>query len=191
VAPVTKYVPVKDSVKTLQKMKGYMIPITNIHWNVSESDLQSLFGDTTISVKLKYDASGRSEGSAQAVFKTKELAEQAIQEFNGHALDGMILQFGEIKEWKMRTKKTSVFDRLAPKIEDRLGKGIEDRLGKKIDDRLGKKIDDRLGKKMDDRLGKKKKAKKQSKKMDTDEPVERAIKSYADTEVAANDGILI
>jgi hypothetical protein len=133
------------------------------------------------------------------VFKSREDAEQARVECNGQALDGHLLQFGNIKEWKIKKEKSGGFeDRLGKKmdsrLDDRLGKKVEDRLGKRLDDRLGKKLDDRLGKKIDDRLGKKsiQRKKKMGDSMDTDDaPPERVIKNYGDTEVAIHDGALI
>jgi RNA recognition motif-containing protein len=146
-------------------------------------------------VKLKFDKSGRSEGVANVVFKSLELAEQAKREFNGQPLDGLIIQVDLVREWKLKTKNPpkvvkqgSVFDRLAPKIEDRLGKKIGDRLGARLDDRLGPKLEDRLGKKKAI-----KKNKNKGNKMDTDEPknAERIVKSYADTDIVIDDGALI
>jgi THO complex subunit 4 len=182
----------KKKFERKEEGKGYMIPISNLHWNVTDSDLKQLFGDSVLSIRMKYDNSGRSEGKADVVFSTLQSAQKVKDEFDGQPLDGHNLQFGMIKEWQIRKKKeengpkSSVFDRLAPKIEDRLGQRIGDRLGPKLEDRLGKKMDDRLGKKKNA-----KPKKKATDRMETDPAPERPIKSYADTEIAVNDGALI
>lgn len=159
----------------------YLAAITNLHWNVSESDLKELFGpDSLVSLKLNYDNAGRSLGVAVAIFKSKALATQAQENFNGELLDGKELQI-ELQGPHV-VKKKPVHQQSQKKgkkggIESRLGPSIFDRLAPKLEDRLGKKLDDRLGNK--GQAGRKDNAStKKLKNIDVEKV--RQIKSYAD-----------
>ncbi|KAJ3271355.1 hypothetical protein HDV01_006860 [Terramyces sp. JEL0728] len=166
----------------------WVVSITNLHWNVSVSkeDLIELFGgkEAVSSVSIKFDESGRSLGNAEVVVKSKGLAEAAKANLDGQTLDGLVISVNLVREFK---KKSDITNRLGPNT----GGGILDRLGKRVEDRLGKRVEDRLGKRVEERLGKKvQQKKKKNDAMDTDPPA-RQIKSYADTEMAVNDGTLV
>ncbi|ORX84959.1 hypothetical protein BCR32DRAFT_291021 [Anaeromyces robustus] len=67
------------------------ILITNLHWEVSENDLKSLFekvGEVN-KVRIKYDKAGRSDGEATVIFNSSSAARKAIDKYDGVELDGM------------------------------------------------------------------------------------------------------
>lgn len=66
------------------------ITITNLHWEVSENDLRTVFENIgeIVNVRIKYDISGRSEGEATVTFSSSEEAEKAINEYDGIELNG-------------------------------------------------------------------------------------------------------
>ncbi|KAJ3078887.1 hypothetical protein HK102_004177 [Quaeritorhiza haematococci] len=65
------------------------IRVENLHWNVSEQDLNELFGEIgpTKKVKMYYDKAGRSEGHADIEYVSRKDAEIAFQQYNGRELD--------------------------------------------------------------------------------------------------------
>lgn len=126
-------------------------------------------------------------GEAEVTVKSKELAETAKSNLDGQTLDGLIISVNLVRELK---KKADITSRLGGSTGS-AGGGILERLGKRVEDRLGKRVEDRLGKKVEERLGKKvQPKKKKNDAMETDPPA-RQIKSYADTEIAVNDGTLV
>lgn len=68
--------------------------IKNLHHDVSEYDLRQLFEEIgqLYKVRILFDRSGRSEGSAEVHFIKEEHAKIAIERYNGKPLDGMNLQ---------------------------------------------------------------------------------------------------
>ncbi|TPX40465.1 hypothetical protein SeMB42_g05983 [Synchytrium endobioticum] len=75
---------------------GPNVRVSNIHWNVSESDLLELCqyklpDSAIVELKLHYDNAGRSEGVADVTFARDEDAELCVQEFNGLAIDEQYL----------------------------------------------------------------------------------------------------
>lgn len=157
-----------------------------------------LFNVPQNAVHIKYDNAGRSEEECEITFNSLDAAQNACEKFNGELLDGRELHIAvvERRARERSEREKTVFDRLAPKPGSKVGKKtdskLDSRLGKRIEERLGKTLDDRLGAKdhMADRLGKKIRNKK--KKVHNEMQVEgREIKSYADTDLAVNDGNLI
>lgn len=143
------------------------------------------------SLKISFDAAGRSKGLASAVFKTHELAIQAQKDFHGEMLDGKQLQI----ELQGPFKKKGGSNQHKKGKDGHKQSGIEGRLGpvSNIFSRLAPKLEDRLGRKLEDRLGKKKNAPGggKAKKIPENSGAGRQIKSYADTQVANNDGDMV
>jgi len=76
--------------KNLSLETGTKIRINNLDFNVTEDDLKDLFqqvGDVK-KVKIHYDRSGRSEGSAEVIFARKGDADDAVKKYNNVELDG-------------------------------------------------------------------------------------------------------
>ncbi|KAI8895058.1 hypothetical protein BC833DRAFT_602499 [Globomyces pollinis-pini] len=182
--------------KLIQDQDGYLVKVSNLHWKVSQLDLEELFGDV-VSIKLHFDNSGRSEGNATIIFKTKSDAELAYKNFHNQILDGNKLQIELIREWKLKSKQ-DIVNRLGKskgimnRLGDKVDTNIDQRLGKRIQDRLGKKIHERLGIRVEDRLGKKKiKKNKKLNEMDVDKITDRPLTSYVDNDQVHEGGDLI
>ena len=62
--------------------------------DVTEADLKELMGSfgPVLKVKMLFDKSGRSEGSATVLFKTRAGAAKAVEECHGRTLDGQPMQ---------------------------------------------------------------------------------------------------
>lgn len=59
--------------------------VENLHYELGQEDLTSLFNRIapTLSVQLKYDRAGRSEGIAYVTYEQERFARRAIEEFDG------------------------------------------------------------------------------------------------------------
>ncbi|KAI1817991.1 RNA-binding domain-containing protein [Poronia punctata] len=68
-----------------QNERGTKIRVENLHYDLSESDLEGLFRKIGPIVKLElvYDRAGRSEGVAYVTYENRDDAMDAIREFNG------------------------------------------------------------------------------------------------------------
>ncbi|QPH01651.1 hypothetical protein C2857_005854 [Epichloe festucae Fl1] len=69
---------------------GSKIRIDNIHYDLTEADLDELFSriGTVTKLNLRYDRAGRSEGTAYVTYERKEDAEDAIRQFDGANANG-------------------------------------------------------------------------------------------------------
>lgn len=69
------------------------LTIENLHWDVSEQDLEDLFGSIGPVTKayIKYDRSDRSTGVAVVVFDNPNHAMQAKNEFDGAKAKGQVI----------------------------------------------------------------------------------------------------
>ncbi|KAJ2977482.1 hypothetical protein NUW58_g7801 [Xylaria curta] len=65
--------------------RGTKIKVENLHYDLSESDLEGLFSKIGPVVKLEllYDRAGRSDGVAFVTYESRDDALDAIREFNG------------------------------------------------------------------------------------------------------------
>lgn len=73
--------------------RGAEIKIENLHYNVTEKDLQDLFatvGEVT-KAKIIFDTSGRSTGVGFVKYNEKEDAEKAIEKYHKVEFDGKIV----------------------------------------------------------------------------------------------------
>ncbi|KAI2635140.1 hypothetical protein GGS21DRAFT_543423 [Xylaria nigripes] len=68
-----------------QEGHGTKIKVENLHYDLSESDLEGLFNRIAPVVKLEllYDRAGRSEGILYVTYESRDDALNAIREFNG------------------------------------------------------------------------------------------------------------
>ncbi|OUM69634.1 hypothetical protein PIROE2DRAFT_68525 [Piromyces sp. E2] len=117
---------------------SYAISISNLHWEVSENDLKSLFEEVAdvSKVRIKFDKAGRSEGQATVVFNSRSDAQKAIEKFDGVELDGMEMKIKMDDSYSRRNNngnnndskrnRSSVFNRLGQ------GKGFKNRQNRRI-----------------------------------------------------------
>lgn len=80
---ITKTSPIKDKAEQ-------MLHISNLHFGVSNKDLRELFEDIGPLKKatVHYDKSGRSLGTAEVTFFSKDAAIRAINKYDQRHLDG-------------------------------------------------------------------------------------------------------
>ncbi|KAK1754939.1 hypothetical protein QBC47DRAFT_204578 [Echria macrotheca] len=65
--------------------RGTKIRVDNIHYELTEEDLEGLFENIgpVIKLEMKYDRAGRSEGTAFVTYESHADAKEAIKEYNG------------------------------------------------------------------------------------------------------------
>ncbi|KAI1364420.1 hypothetical protein F5Y08DRAFT_306663 [Xylaria arbuscula] len=75
----------RRSPEPAQDGRGTKLKVENLHYDLSESDLEGLFNKIGPVVKLEllYDRAGRSEGVAYVTYDVRDDAMEAIREFNG------------------------------------------------------------------------------------------------------------
>lgn len=72
------------------KREPTMLHVSNLHYNVSNEDVRELFSElgTIKKAVVHYDKSGRSLGTAEVTFTTRDAAVRAIEKYNQLPLDG-------------------------------------------------------------------------------------------------------
>jgi RNA recognition motif-containing protein len=120
---------------------NFCVKIENLHWNVTQEDLQELFSAVGMvsQIKIHFDRSGRSEGKASVYFVHEEDAKTAVEEYHGRQLDGLELS---VMYDPQASKKGNILSRLGNRsLEARLGPsdGILSRLGEKSDFKKGQR----------------------------------------------------
>ncbi|KAF4994184.1 hypothetical protein FGRMN_5958 [Fusarium graminum] len=70
--------------------KGAKIRVENIHYDLTEDDLEELFRriGPVARLQLRYDRAGRSEGTAYVTYELKEDAQEAVKQFDGANANG-------------------------------------------------------------------------------------------------------
>lgn len=88
--------------------RGSIINVENLHYNVTEKDLEELFSTVAdvVSAKLVFDLSGRSTGVATVKYDSLEDAEKAVKKYNNVELDGQAMRI-EIKEFTPRQPRVT------------------------------------------------------------------------------------
>ncbi|OAQ70522.1 RNA binding protein [Pochonia chlamydosporia 170] len=74
----------------VNETKGSKVRVENIHYDLTEEDLDELFAriGRVTKLNLRYDRAGRSEGVAYVTYDRKEDAEEAIKQFDGANANG-------------------------------------------------------------------------------------------------------
>ncbi len=69
----------------------FVASIASLHWNVSETDLAQLFGQSAfpgfLGARILFDSAGRSEGRAVCTYDSEEAALAAAAFFNGRSFE--------------------------------------------------------------------------------------------------------
>lgn len=80
---------------------GTKLFVSNLDWKVTKDDIGELFETVgpLASHDVHYDASGRSVGTAEAVFRSRTDAERAHQQYNNVELDGQPMKIELIEKY--------------------------------------------------------------------------------------------
>ncbi|POR32058.1 THO complex subunit 4A [Tolypocladium paradoxum] len=70
--------------------KGSKLRVENIHYDLTEDDLDELFTriGPVVRLQLLYDRAGRSEGTAYVTYETRDDAQEAVRQFDGANANG-------------------------------------------------------------------------------------------------------
>merc|ERR1712118_459527 len=111
-----------DKFEATQKPTSLKLFISNLDFGATNRDLKELFGECgpLKRCNIHFNAAGKSQGTADVVFKNRADALKAMKLYNGRTLDGRVLEMSKIEE------------RPAPGVASKRGRGrgVMSRLGK-------------------------------------------------------------
>jgi len=86
---------------------GTKVRVTNLRFDVLEDELQELFCSVgkVHSVRVQYDKTGRSSGTADVIFKKHADALRAIREYDGRKIDDQAMSLSEVGQVNIGEKK--------------------------------------------------------------------------------------
>ncbi|KAI1995370.1 alpha-actinin [Ophidiomyces ophidiicola] len=95
-----------------QSASGAKLRINNLHYDITEGDLEDLFTriGPIISLSLLYDRAGRSEGVAYVIYKRTVDAQTAIREFDGANAKGQPIRVTLVQTTSERPSRRNPFD---------------------------------------------------------------------------------
>lgn len=98
------------------KIVSAQIMITNLHPDVSDTDVKDLFGELGAikSAGVNFNSEGKSNGTATVTYKAPDSAQTAIKKYNGVLLDGQPMSITLVGGTVVMPK---------PGVHDRLGGG--------------------------------------------------------------------
>ncbi|KJZ73595.1 hypothetical protein HIM_06928 [Hirsutella minnesotensis 3608] len=78
--------------------KGSKLRVENIHYDLTEEDLDELFAriGPVVRLQLLYDRAGRSEGTAYVTYESREDALEAVKQFDGANANGQPIRLNLI-----------------------------------------------------------------------------------------------
>ena len=79
---------------------GLKLFISNLDWGVTNKDLKELFGEygALKSFNVHFNAQGKSQGTADVVFRNRSEALKAMKMYNGRTLDGRVMQIQALND---------------------------------------------------------------------------------------------
>ncbi|KAI1943483.1 alpha-actinin [Ophidiomyces ophidiicola] len=97
---------------TSKSASGAKLRINNLHYDITEGDLEDLFTriGPIISLSLLYDRAGRSEGVAYVIYKRTVDAQTAIREFDGANAKGQPIRVTLVQTTSERSSRRNPFD---------------------------------------------------------------------------------
>ncbi|KAI1211054.1 RNA-binding domain-containing protein [Annulohypoxylon truncatum] len=88
----------RPSPERFQETRGVKVKVDNLHYELTEDDLDGLFNKIGPVVKLEllYDRAGRSEGTAFVTYETREDAMEAIKQYDGANAKGQPIRLSTV-----------------------------------------------------------------------------------------------
>ncbi|KAI1744077.1 hypothetical protein F4680DRAFT_406120 [Xylaria scruposa] len=94
----------RHSPEPTQDGRGTKLKVENLHYDLSQSDLEGLFSKIgpVVKVELLYDRAGRSDGVAFVTYESRDDALDAINEFNGANAKGQPIRISIVSSQPRR-----------------------------------------------------------------------------------------
>ncbi|KAJ2904712.1 THO complex subunit 4A [Zalerion maritima] len=102
----------RESPETRSEPQGAKLRVDNVHYELTENDLEELFNriGRVSKVDLKYDRAGRSEGTAFVIYESRDDAREAIRQFDGANANGQPIRLTLIPSGPSSRPQRNPFD---------------------------------------------------------------------------------